>query len=387
MHGLFDWVSGAWDWVKGAVVSFTSWVSKQWDNLKTWVVDRWNDLKKWTKDLWTTLINKVAGAVQKAKDFKDKVVSWVINKALPILSLVFKCARIFLTIASKIMGIIKAIAQVVTGNVLKLVDMAINVICAYQTIIDLWGLMKKVWETPGDRRGYFVGKFVGVLLDFIASVASFKSKEDAVTPEASSKEIAASLKDNKSGGVKDFVTTLGEKMDTVDEWKDKAESAENAVNQAINLASKGLGLTEKENIRQIAAKAGGKCLNFDSEFIGNSDRDVETRTCDNSADNKWSIRPTADSFYVIVNQDIPSQALIDVGDKSVQMRTGWSLTKDQFKWQFITHEFGTRFAQIKSKNGHCLSTKGSTGNVELAYVTCDMNNPSQFFQLMNPKAE
>ena len=134
---IFDFLTDIGNWISKTWSSFTEFLGTVWENLKSWTVEKWNELKTWTKQAWTSLINGVAGAIEKAKALKDKVVSWIINKALPILSIIFKCAKILLSLISKVMGIVKAIANIVAGNVLKIVDMVINLICSYQSIIDV----------------------------------------------------------------------------------------------------------------------------------------------------------------------------------------------------------------------------------------------------------
>lgn len=134
-RGILDWFRSAWEWVKGAVTSFASWCGRQWENLMEFTAEAWKEVKAWTEKVWEELKEKVKAAWEYAKKIKDKIVAWVINKMLPVLSLVLKCGKLLLTLVSKIIGIISAIVQIASGNLLKIVDVIINIICSYQTVI------------------------------------------------------------------------------------------------------------------------------------------------------------------------------------------------------------------------------------------------------------
>lgn len=133
--GLFDWVSKAWEWIKKTAVSFGSWTKHQFENLVAWSKDKWDTLKDWGDKLWQEFQSKVIEEIQKVTGLKNKVVGWIINKALPVLSIVLKCTKIVLTIISKVFRVITVIAEIASGNALKVVSLVVNLICAYQTII------------------------------------------------------------------------------------------------------------------------------------------------------------------------------------------------------------------------------------------------------------
>lgn len=130
-------------------------------------------------------------------------------------------------------------------------------------------------------------------------------------------------------------------------------------------------------------------MNFGDEFWGGSDRDVETRSCNSSNDNYWSVRPSDEKdWYIIVNMDKTQQALIDANDKNVQIREGFSLSDRRYKWQFVSEsDLGSRFFQIKSKRNLCISIRKQTGDAHFYYDRCDPEDESQFFQMMNPDSD
>ena len=61
---------------------------------------------------------------------------------------------------------------------------------------------------------------------------------------------------------------------------------------------------------------------------------------------------------------------------------GWT------KFEFVTHDFGTRFAQIKScRSGECLTADGQKGDAFLHFKACDNGDIFQFWQIVDPFPE
>lgn len=127
--------------------------------------------------------------------------------------------------------------------------MLINVICSYQTIITMWGLLKKIVTTPGVDRFYFIGKFAGTLIDFLASIASFKEKQSTPNSINGAKdEIKASLaKQPQAEGTKDFISSLDEWSEKTENWAEQAEKAAKRVDNIKKSIDTELGLTKREN--------------------------------------------------------------------------------------------------------------------------------------------
>ena len=179
----------------------------------------------------------------------------------------------------------------------------------------MWTYATKAFNATGAMKGYWIGKLLGTLFDFLASIASFKSKEEKTLGGATA-EIKTGLAGkgtSGSSGIGDFIESLEKAGETVDGIKDKVESAEKAVNGLTELSKKGLGLTKKKQLRQLANKGSGYCMNFKNGT--GSDRWVVQRECNDSEDNRWWILKTDDEKFQFQNEN-KSDMYIDDGTQN-----------------------------------------------------------------------
>jgi hypothetical protein len=136
-RGILDWFSTAWNWAKSKVMNLGTWLSHCWDNLVKWTKEKWNALKKWTSQMWSALWAKLKDAWKSFTAFFGKIKDWIVTKVIPLVNMVMACGNIFKQMFNTIKDIVSAISQLAGGNVAKIADMIINLICSYQTILDV----------------------------------------------------------------------------------------------------------------------------------------------------------------------------------------------------------------------------------------------------------
>jgi hypothetical protein len=392
-----------WDWfndicnsvgkyVKEKVGDMVDWASEQFDNFKKWTVDAWNSVTSWVKDQWDKFWAKLEAVRQKVEEVKTSINDWITNTAMPIVIAIFKCTKIILSIIGTITSVVKAVIEIMAGNVIKVVNMIIQMICNYQTIIDLYTEFVKIVDTTGTSRAYSIGKFVGMLLRFFGAISGFKPKKS----DAKSDPFGAMKKmfKGKTGAGASKLSKLSsvvnssavENLDKVGEIVGIVDTVYDTGDDVLTKLS---FKKNESNVYRIINKTTGYCLGVEGNTNERAEMEVDKCMKDSDSDRyfqQWHLEEQADKTAVFRIKNKQSKRNISVKgsskkDNIVIYQVKYNAEKKNRFWEIRPVGDVKRFSWVVNTNsGKCMSIRRGDDDMtnrrrDVRQLTCDMKKP------------